>query len=428
MGRHGENIRKRKDGRWEARYMVFDKEKGEKVSKSVYGHTYEETKGKRLSAIRILENQFGIVAVADTGQKQQNCQNILLRTVAEEWLDTVKSRQKSSTYEKYSIIYRTHLDAALGETTLGCITDSLVREKISDHLSDDKKQSNSKLPDKGKLNNKLSGKRRSYNKLSDKGMSDSKLSDKEMSDSLQKSIYCVLNRIMKHASEQYSIALPHIKKPASGVCRKTVEVFTKAEQAKLLSILQHEMDIFKMAVLLCLFTGLRLGELCALKWSDIDFKNKTLTVNRTVQRLSVEGKEKKTALVETEPKSDHSRREIPLQDIIITLFLDFQNGKEYVFGGDKPLEPRTMQNHYRKILKEAEIPYKNFHTLRHTYATNCIEGGADVKSLSEMLGHSDIQITLNYYVHPSMDTKRRYADNLCNFYERIQGQIQGRAG
>lgn len=184
---------------------------------------------------------------------------------------------------------------------------------------------------------------------------------------------------------------------------------------------------YKLAVLLCLFTGLRIGEICALKWSDIDFKNKTLFIKRTVQRLYVNGCHTKTALVETEPKSIKSKREIPLQDTIIKLLISFQNNKEYIFGGDKPMEPRTMQYHYKKILKEADVSYKNFHTLRHTYATNCIEGGTDVKSLSEMLGHSNIQITMNYYVHPSIDTKRRYADNLCAFYQKIHGQIHGKA-
>ena len=94
--------------------------------------------------------------------------------------------------------------------------------------------------------------------------------------------------------------------------------------------------------------------------------------------------------METASKSRNSKRKLPLQDIIVTLLNDFRNAKKYVFGGDKPLDPKTMQNHYKKILKEAGIAYKNFHTLRHTYATNCIEGGTDVKSLSEMLGHSSV--------------------------------------
>ena len=87
------------------------------------------------------------------------------------------------------------------------------------------------------------------------------------------------------------------------------------------------------------------------------------------------------------------------------------------------MEPRTLQYHFKKILKEADLTDKNFHILRHTFATNCIEGGTDVKSLSEMLGHSDVQITLNRYVHPTMDTKRRHLDVLSLFYGQIYGQV-----
>lgn len=186
------------------------------------------------------------------------------------------------------------------------------------------------------------------------------------------------------------------------------------------------MTTFKKAILICLLTGLRLGELCALKWSDIDLENKVLTVNRTVQRLYTEGYKTTTILSETTPKSEYSRREIPLSDIVLELFLDIRNDKEYVFGGDKPLEPRTLQYQFKKILKAAKLPDKNFHILRHTFSTNCIEGGTDVKSLSEMLGHSDVQITLNRYVHPSMDTKRQYMDDLSKFYGQICGQVYRR--
>jgi len=381
MGRHGENIRKRRDGRWEARYIAYDEDKEQKVCHSVYGYTYEEVKEKRITAILMSKNPFGKTDTSGRGCRMH--QDMLFETAAQEWLAIIKSRQKPSTYEKYYIIYHCYLKTTLGGTALQQISENLVKKKL---LCEDS------------------------------------------SDSVRKSIYCVLNRILKYASGQYSITLPDIKKPAPCTCKKAVEVFTKAEQAKLLSAVCHKMDRYKLAVLLCLFTGLRLGELCALKWSDIDLENKTLSVKRTVQRLYVGGRSTKTALVETEPKSARSKREIPLQDIIIARLSKFMDGKEYVFGGDKPMEPRTMRNHYRKILEEAEVSYKNFHTLRHTYATNCMDGGIDVKSLSEMLGHSNVQITMNYYVHPSMDMKRRYADRLCNFYAGIHGQIRVKAG
>ena len=382
MGRHGENIRKRGDGRWEARYTAYDEAKGEKVCHSVYGHTYEEAKAKRAAALR--------AAALPSKEKNVSTQrvdifsDISFGTAAKEWLDAMQSGQKPSTCEKYRFIYRNYIENLLGNVPLMQITDSLVKERL--------------------------------------------MSCEAASDSLWKSIYCVLNGILRFASERYRMPLPEIRKAPSAVRRKETAAFSKSEQAKLLSAVNTNMDRFKMAVLLCLFTGLRLGELCALKWADIDFLNKTLTVKRTVQRLYTENDGRKTALVETSPKSVCSRREIPLQDAVAALLMNYKNGQEYIFGGDKPLDPRTMQNHYKKILDEAGVSYKNFHTLRHTYATNCIEGGADVKSLSEMLGHSNVKVTMNYYVHPSMDTKRIYADSLYQFYIRIHGRILGRAG
>ncbi len=137
----------------------------------------------------------------------------------------------------------------------------------------------------------------------------------------------------------------------------------------------------------------------------------------------MDGHPTKTVLMETEPKCEYSKREIPLSSAVVDFISKFWNDREYILGGDKPLEPRTMQYRFKKILEEAGLSDKNFHILRHTFSTNCIEGGTDVKSLSEMLGHSDVQITLDRYVHPSMDTKRRYMDSLSGFYGQIYGQV-----
>lgn len=188
-----------------------------------------------------------------------------------------------------------------------------------------------------------------------------------------------------------------------------------------------------------------------MKWEDLDTDSQMIAVNRTVQRLYLEdvqetdgwqnadnlqkagAGQRKTILVETTPKSAHSKREIPLSPTVLALINQLQQNHEqdkgekaYIFGGDKPMEPRTIQNHFRKVLTSAGIKYKNFHVLRHTFSTNCIEGGTDVKSLSELLGHSDVQITLNRYVHPSMDIKRKYLDALSAFYDQIHRQANVR--
>lgn len=384
MARHGENIHKRKDGRWEGRYGVYDKEKGKTVYKSVYGSNYEEAKKKLATKKKLAASQRR--DMAEQEPEDRMLANCLFTDVAKEWLKEVEKTRKLSTYMKYRQVYDNHIGKAFEGIPLSGVTEMLAKQKI--HR---------------------------------KGESFSSLSN-----SSQKSICCVLNGILSFASERCSVTIPRIKKPASRAHDKSATAFTLEEQAKLFAALHRGMDRFKLAILLCLHTGLRLGELCALKWEDIDFKNNLLAVNRTVQRLHVEGRRSKTALWETPPKSESSRRKIPLPSEMVGLLSKFQDGKEYIFGGDKPLEPRTMQNHFKKTLREAGLPDNNFHALRHTFATNCVEGGADVKSLSEMLGHSDVGITLNRYVHPSMEAKRKCLATLCGFYGQIHGSASWR--
>lgn len=370
MARHGENIRKRKDGRWEGRFMIYSKEKKKKIYRSVYAPSYDEVRKKLAVQKNMLSNDVSGVMNSIT-----LC-NIKFSDMAEEWLEMVKKCRKPSTYNKYSIVYHYHIKHCFKDTSLFDISDAVLSQKIFDHLSE----------------------------------------------SVSNSIYCVLNQILKFISAKYSITLPELKKTAFSIQLKAVKTFTWNEQKRLVTVLYQETDLFKRAVLLCLFTGLRLGELCALKWSDIDCENSTLTVNRTVQRLYAEGYKTLTVLTESVPKSEYSRREIPLSDVVLEILSKNKNDKEYIFGEDKPLEPRTVQYHFKKILKEAGVADKNFHVLRHTFSTNCIERGIDVKSLSEILGHSDVQITLNRYVHPSMDIKRQHMNELSAFYGQISGQ------
>lgn len=378
MARHGENIRKRKDGRWEGRYQIYNKEKEKQVYSSVYGRTYDEVREKLTTKKNLIKNPPKTEVEKSEEQKDSILESIMLSNVAQDWLSDVKEKRKPSTYVKYQMIYRNYIEKIFHGISLCDLTDALIKESFPDTISE----------------------------------------------SVHKSIYCVLRQILKFISKKYSINVLNLKKPDFNARNKPIRVLAKSEQKNLFAALRHETDIFKMAVLLCLFTGLRLGELCALKWADIDFENQLLVVNRTVQRLYSEGHRTKTILVETAPKSEFSRREIPLTAVATELLTSFYNNKEYVFGGDKPMEPRTLQYRFKKILREAGVSDKNFHILRHTFSTNCIEGGTDVKSLSEMLGHSDVQITLNRYVHPTMDTKRQYMDSLSKFY----GQIYGHTG
>ena len=297
--------------------------------------------------------------------------------MAEKWLDEVKCTKKQSTYVKYSMVYRIHLEPLLHGMKIWDVPAAFNWEKISDHLSE----------------------------------------------SMRKSICCVLNQILKFASRQYHMAIPVWDKAVFRKKNKPVEVLTRKEQARLLSVICQKTDEVKAAVLLCLNIGLRLGELCALKWKDIDFEHEMVSVNQTVQRLYAEGGKTKTILLETTPKSECSRREIPLSSRISRLFKEIWHEGEYILAKISRWSQGRCRTVLSSLLEKAGLKHKNFHILRHTFATNCIENGTDIKSLSEILGHSDVRISLNRYVHPSMDSKRKYLDGLSRFYGQIQGQM-----
>ncbi|MDE6517847.1 MAG: site-specific integrase [Acetatifactor sp.] len=384
MARHGENIRKRADGRWEGRYKVFDENRGN-IYRAVYGSTYEQAREKLLRARLELANEGEnqTPTEADCTRRDSGpCTTILFSHVAQEWLADIADKRKYSTYIKYETVYRTHLAKTVGSCQFSDAAAQEIQAKILKHLS-----------------------------------------EASLSQNLQKSICSVANQILSLASRKYSINISLLEKSCVKQKNKPVRAFSKSEQAKLLLSIYREPDVFKIATLLCLYTGLRIGELCALKWTDFDFKNMSLTVNRTVQRIAAQNGRAKTVLLETDPKSEDSKRIIPLTAEIAELLVRLRDSQPYVFGGEKPLEPRTMQYRFKRQLTEAGIDDRNFHILRHTFATNCIENGMDVKALSEILGHSDVKITLNRYVHPTMDSKRKQIGLLPDFYGQILGHV-----
>lgn len=382
MARHGENIRKRADGRWEGRYKAWDEYRGRAIYRSVYGRTYEEAKVKLSRARDSCSYTVSREGRAQTKANGRADAAVEFSQAAGDWLADIKCKWKYSTYIKYKTVYQTHLAETIGSCRISDSAVSEMQEKIFDHFS-----------------------------------------AKALSESLQKSICCIANQILLYARRKYSVNTSLLEKPGTKYRTKPVEAFSKAEQARLLSGIYDEPDSFKIALLLCLYTGLRLGELCSLKWTDFNRKNMSLTVNGTVQRIAVQGHMTKTILLEAAPKSESSRRTIPLTVEIAELLAGIKKDGPYVFGGAKPLEPRTMQYRYKRLLKETGVDERNFHILRHTFATNCIENGMDVKALSEILGHSDVKITLNRYVHPTMDSKRKQLGQLLDFYGQIIGQV-----
>ena len=193
----------------------------------------------------------------------------------------------------------------------------------------------------------------------------------------------------------------------SKVRQKNVEVFTETELKQLARIILRRTDETGLGILLTVYTGIRLGELCGLKWQDVNAGKGMLHVQRTVERVAQE--DGTTCLAVLTPKTESSNRWIPIpQEMMRVLKPDQRLPETYLLtGGEIIPDPRTMQNRYKALLKRVGVPYRNFHALRHTYATRCIEQGIDAKSVSELLGHSDVRTTLRLYVHASMDYKSK---------------------
>lgn len=191
---------------------------------------------------------------------------------------------------------------------------------------------------------------------------------------------------------------------------KKQKVFNPKEQSQLIQAILDNLNCKTFGILLCLNSGLRIGELCALKWEDIDLNNGILHVTKTLQRIYAEDKSEKTEIIITAPKTPTSIREVPLSKRILSIINIFHpelSGNYVLTDTEHYMEPRTFRRFYNTFLQKNDIKKLHFHCLRHTFATRCIEGGADYKSVSEILGHATISTTLNMYVHPQLEEKRK---------------------
>lgn len=362
MAKRGSNIYKRKDGRFEGRVPVGYNDNGKIKYKSVYARTLAEVKEKMSEIYSVRQNR----AVSQI--------KLTVADAAEQWLSSAKLRVKESSYANYENIVSKHILPILGGEYMA----NLTMQKLNDFIH-------------YKLN---------HGRLNGKGG----LSAKSVRD-----IMTVYRGIESFAAREYDIREAHFTMPK--IEKKQTDVLNAFERKKLESYLLHNQNNTNISVLLCLFTGLRVGELCGLKWGDIDFENGTLSISRTVQRINKHGK---SEVVIGLPKSKTSVRTVPIPDFVIAILKKRKKDNDIfiITGNCKPTEPRTMQNRFKSILKVCGIRNVNFHLLRHTYATVCIENGFDPKTLSELLGHADASITLNRYVHSSMQMKKNYVSRL----------------
>lgn len=378
MPRTGENIYRRKDGRWEGRY-IKDRTSAKTKYGYIYGKSYREVKA-RLTEAKAAQEIKQRIALPDK-------RDDTLVNISENWLRHSAPLFRESTIVKYKSLLHSYIIPALGDCRISEITDDKVSE-FSRRL------------------------------LCAGGRRGSGLSTKTVSDSLS-----LLRGIQKYAASQNmdvrATCQISIKQP-----QKPLRVLTVQEQQTLCHYLGENMTLSNLGILLCLFTGIRIGELCALKWEDISFSEQTLSVRHTMQRLSAEddeedGKDRRTKIRISDAKSLCSIRMVPLPDLLMKeLAAMHQQPESFFLTGDpeKYVEPRTMQNRFKAVLKRCHIEETNFHTLRHTFATRCVEVGFDVKSLSEILGHANVNITLNRYVHPTLELKRKNMSRLSEAF------------
>lgn len=381
MEKTGITITKRKDGRYVGKFIAEYADNGKAQYHYVYGKTYEEAENKVLIG-REIATRF------------LSCRYITVSKVYREWLNAVVNRVKESTLANYRNKFEKHILPEFGDIPCADLTagriNAFINKKLADGLS-------------------ASYVRDIFTVF--KTMLKYALSDFADFPNLHKAVF---KTMLKYAQEEYGfrLSLKNVVLPKAE--RKQVEKINDTEQKKLVSYLKANMSLTAFGILLSLFMGLRIGEICGLKWEDVDFQNKILHIRRTVQRISSANGNRKTKIVISTPKSATSFRDIAIPDALIRYFEMFRDEADHFIlsGTDKPVEPRTMQYRYKKILRTADVENHNYHKLRHTFATNSAEKGFNVKALSAVLGHSSVTLTLNRYIHPDRIYERRLM-NMC---------------
>ena len=367
MARKGSNIYKRKDGRWEGRFKSAVTGK----YRSVYGKTYSETRERLIN----LQKQ----TVAPT----RKC-GLTVKELFDLWLGHIRYKVKASSYANYLMKLELHIYPAFGDVKFEALTPKHLYDFIETKLTRGRVGGGGASPASG-------------------------LSEKYVADMLT-----LLKSAAKFAEREHNFNNPIRSVAAPKARQKELHIPKKHEQEILRNTLSQNFTERNLGILFSLFTGIRLGELCALKWSDIDFSERTVRINKTVQRVKRFDGKNKTELIITSPKSEKSKRMIPLPDFLLNLLPEHRKAPEcYILSGtDKLTEPRVMQYYFKTVLKKAKLPSINFHMMRHIFATNCLACGFDVKTLSEILGHATVELTLNRYVHSSDERKRECMDKL----------------
>lgn len=344
MGRKGESIYKRSDGRYEGRYI-----KGKYKNKVIYGYIYGSSYSEAKEKLR----NFGNVEI----ETEINTFNEKI----DKWLEYKKSTVKESTYSTYYAIASNKIRPLLGHYKINNLNKEIINSFID------------------KLSNSLS-----INTVHD------------------------MANILKQILKYNRMTDIDVKVPIKEL--KSISVFTPKDIKKLERFALTYDNRFVFGIILSLYTGIRIGELCALKKSNFDMNLMTLSINHTIIRVKNADGKQKTKVICSAPKSRKSIRTIPIPDVLQSYLIHYLNemNSDYYFltNKTKAIEPRSYTNKYKKYLNYWGINHKKFHTTRHTFATKADETKMSTKALSEILGHSSASITQNLYIHPSLKYKR----------------------
>ena len=297
-----------------------------------------------------------------------------INQITEEWKEEKKKYVKKSTYAAYQLLIQNHIKPYFGD--LYGVNEEKVQQFVFDKL-------------------------------------DAGLSEKTIRD-----IIIVLKMILKFGIKNGYLEYIQIDaKFPSKQEKKDLDVLSKADQKKFMEHLRNNFTFKNLGIFICLSTGMRIGEICGLRWCDVDTVEGVIKVRHTLQRIYIiEGETRHTELLLDTPKTANSVRDIPMSSELLKMLKSLNkvvNENYYVISNDiKPIEPRTYRNYYKKLCKQLDIPELKFHGLRHSFATRCIESKADYKTVSVLLGHSNISTTLNLYVHPNKEQKKKTIDKM----------------
>lgn len=313
-------------------------------------------------------------------QQQDQAADILFSRIAAEWFSAGQAGWKPSTRARYDSILTRYLLPAFGGSGIGALS--------------------------------RAGCLRFLQELQSRGLSPGTVS----------TILTVFKSVLHFAALTKALPVPDLQGVAVKKPYRPLRVFSQSEQRRLSRYLLRKGDLPSLGIVLALHTGLRVGELCALRWEDISLSERSLSVRHTLQRLPSDSAGGKTAVLLTAPKSPCSLRTIPIPDTLAALLREKKADKAcYLLSGTgQPIEPRSMENKLNAALRACGMEPAGFHICRHSFATRCVELGFDTKTLSENLGHANVSITMNRYVHPSMAFKR---ENMKRLDALLDGDI-----